>query len=180
MVNHYHVSPNRSGPQLLSGSCLLKRSSGCLTHQSAPVLRPAFLHLFVTISVSLLYPRQVSCNTFYLTGRNLLDRAHGAGKLFRNIWYLPSLTRHWNKIIFILLLHALWSRFVLGLARAAAFPPLCIANGYFGQPELFSRTQLETNEFNSLGKKTPSHDYLVPNWAKDGNDQQKKNICQPY
>lgn len=115
--------------QLLSGSCLLKWWSGCVMHQSAPVLRPAFLHLFVTISVSLLYPRQVSCNTFYLIWRNLLDKAHGAGKLFRNIWYLPSLTRHWNKIIFILLLHALWSQFVLGLALAAAFPPLCIANG---------------------------------------------------
>lgn len=25
-------------------------------------------------------------------------------------------------------------------------------------------------------KKTPSHDYLVPNWAKDGNDQQKKHL----
>lgn len=41
-----------------------------------------------------------SSNPPYLIVSNLLGCAHGRRKSFRDIWYSPTLSRHWNKLIF--------------------------------------------------------------------------------
>lgn len=41
-----------------------------------------------------------SSNPPYLILSNLLGCAHGRGKSFRDIWYSPTLSRQWNKLIF--------------------------------------------------------------------------------
>lgn len=144
--------------QLVSGSWQLKWSDLKCTIPFLSSVPHFYTICNVCFLALALYPRQVPCTTLYLIWLNLWDKAHGRGEIIH--WYSPSLTRHWNKIQLIFLLHELWNQFVLGLVVTASFPPLCMLNISFGRPELYSRTQLETNEFKSLAK-CPSHDYLT-------------------
>lgn len=114
MVTHYCTKPiwAQLVPLMLSVELLPIKMIVWVSNapfRSCPQSRPLtlFVHVYPFSCLrhwDLYIQGRFSSNPSYLILSNLLDCAHGRRKSFRDIWYSPTLSGHWNKPIFTFIL----------------------------------------------------------------------------